>query len=316
MLKPGWDDDLKAFVKSWKPTDEWLDAAEHVHPHRWQSDKNLYLQQLGGIRLENLPERLSRRDIFGIAQGSDSDPITAFLWTMAWGHNGTNYGAARVNKITADDNAETKVAQIIALAQAGSIRAAFDALHGPYRLTGLGTSFGSKLIYFAGFDPNPDSTQPLIFNSLVAKALAEVIDPALAQPKKVRRVVSPDDVVKLADAMDRRYAPMVWVGALLGLRWGEVAALRIGSLDQLARTLTVTETVTRDEHGRPKLGPPKSEAGVRTLSMPQILVNILAGHQIAYLSRTQRGPVVLCKLQAPHLGTGDSQGPTDRRRLP
>lgn len=72
--------------------------------------------------------------------------------------------------------------------------------------------------------------------------------------------------------------PMVWVGALLGLRWGEAAGLRIGSLDLLARTLTVTETVTRDEHGRPFLGPPKSEAGLRTLSMPQVLVNILAGH--------------------------------------
>ncbi|HZM57693.1 MAG TPA: hypothetical protein VFC03_21990 [Acidimicrobiales bacterium] len=88
---------------------------------------------------------------------------------------------------------------------------------------------------------------------------------------RVRRVVSPDDVVALATAMDSRYAPMVWVGALLGLRWGEVAALRIGSLDLLARTLTVTETVTRDEHGRPILGPPKSEAGVRLLSMPQAL---------------------------------------------
>jgi len=107
-------------------------------------------------------------------------------------------------------------------------------------------------------------------------------------PKAVKRkrpVVAPDDVVKLANAMDRRYTPMVWVGALLGLRWGEVAGLRIGSLDLLARTLTVTETVTRDEHGRPFLGPPKSEAGLRTLSMPQVLVTILAGH-LAHMGLT------------------------------
>jgi integrase len=98
--------------------------------------------------------------------------------------------------------------------------------------------------------------------------------------KRKRRVVDPDDVVRLANAMDHRYAPTVWVGALLGLRWGEVAGLRIGSLDLLARTLTVTETVTRDEHGRPILGPPKSEAGIRTLSMPQVLVDILAEHLV------------------------------------
>ncbi|MGP0109407.1 MAG: tyrosine-type recombinase/integrase [Acidimicrobiales bacterium] len=96
--------------------------------------------------------------------------------------------------------------------------------------------------------------------------------------KRKRRVVGPDDVVKLSNAMDPRYAPMVWVGALLGLRWGEVAGLRIGSLDLLVRSLKVTETVTRDEHGRPTLGPPKSEAGIRTLAMPQVLVDILAGH--------------------------------------
>jgi integrase len=96
--------------------------------------------------------------------------------------------------------------------------------------------------------------------------------------KRVRRVVGPDDVARLAKAMDRRYAPMVWVGALVGLRWGEVAGLRIGSLDLLGHTLTVTETVTRDEHGRPSLGPPKSEAGNRTMSLPQALVDILAEH--------------------------------------
>ncbi len=103
--------------------------------------------------------------------------------------------------------------------------------------------------------------------------------------KPVRRVVDPDDVAKLANAMDGRYAPMVWIGALLGLRWGEVAALRIGDLDLLARTLTVTETVTRDEHGRPNLGPPKSEAGNRTMSLPQALVGILAEH-LAYMCLT------------------------------
>ena len=68
------------------------------------------------------------------------------------------------------------------------------------------------------------------------------------------------------------------MGALLGLRWGEVAGLRIGSLHLLARTLTVTETVTTDEDTRPILGPLKSEAGIRSLSMPELLVDILAKH--------------------------------------
>jgi hypothetical protein len=167
-------------VKSWT-VNEWLDAAEQVHPHRWQNIDHIHLQQLFRKRLDNLPSALSRGEIFSVAQGANADPLTAFLWTMAWDHNGTNYGASRVNRIVADPNAAAKIAQIVGLAQAGSIQAAFEELHRQYRLPGLGTSFGSKLIYFAGFDPGVDSTQPLVLDSLVVQALAEVIDPSLAQ---------------------------------------------------------------------------------------------------------------------------------------
>jgi integrase len=100
-------------------------------------------------------------------------------------------------------------------------------------------------------------------------------------PQLVRnhwREVTPDDVLAIVDAIDDRYRAMVWVSALLGLRWGEVAGLRVGRLDLLARTLTVAEIVTRDAKGRPVVGPPKSEAGHRTLAMPTVLVEVLAEH--------------------------------------
>ena len=81
-------------------------------------------------------------------------------------------------------------------------------------------------------------------------------------PRKVRKVchvVGPEDVQALAEAIDIRYSVMVWVGALLGLRWGEVAALRVTDLDLVGGQLEVRRTITRDEHGRPLIGPPKSE---------------------------------------------------------
>jgi len=100
-------------------------------------------------------------------------------------------------------------------------------------------------------------------------------------PRKVRKVctiVGPEDVQALAKAIDVRYSAMVWVGALLGLRWGEVAALRVEDLDLVGGQLEVRRTITRDEHGRPLIGPPKSEAGNPTLSMPVVLGKLLAGH--------------------------------------
>jgi integrase len=101
----------------------------------------------------------------------------------------------------------------------------------------------------------------------------------IKMPVAVRRkrpVLGPEDVAALAGAVDERYRAMVWVAALLGLRWGEVAGLRVGRLDFLNRTLTVSEIVTRDAHGRSVSGPPKSEAGLRTVSMPEVLVEVLA----------------------------------------
>lgn len=96
-----------------------------------------------------------------------------------------------------------------------------------------------------------------------------------------RLVLTPADVGTLAEAIDPRYRAMVWVATLLGLRWGEVAGLRVGRLDLLARSLSVAEIVTRDRYGRPITGPPKSAAGVRTLAMPESLVDLLAEHMAA-----------------------------------
>jgi integrase len=71
---------------------------------------------------------------------------------------------------------------------------------------------------------------------------------------------------------------MVYVGAMLGLRWGECAGLRVHDLDLLARTLTVTGQRTRGRGGRMVEGAPKSLAGRRTLTIPQPLVDMLAAH--------------------------------------
>jgi integrase len=92
-----------------------------------------------------------------------------------------------------------------------------------------------------------------------------------------RHVVTPDELALIAEAMGRNGA-MAYVGAILGLRWGECAGLRVGRLDFFAGTLAVAEQVTRGEGGKHYAGPPKSAAGRRTLAMPNALVQLLAAH--------------------------------------
>jgi integrase len=71
---------------------------------------------------------------------------------------------------------------------------------------------------------------------------------------------------------------MAYLGAILGLRWGEVAGLRVRHVDFLAGTVTVAEQLTRGEGGRSVVGAPKSAAGRRVLSGPRVLLDMLAVH--------------------------------------
>jgi integrase len=92
------------------------------------------------------------------------------------------------------------------------------------------------------------------------------------------KCLSMEHVAAVADVIDPTYRPMVWVAALLGLRWGEVAALRVSSIDLPGRLLTVSEAVGRNERGGPVLGAPKSHAAYRTLTTAKFLTDALASH--------------------------------------
>jgi integrase len=71
---------------------------------------------------------------------------------------------------------------------------------------------------------------------------------------------------------------MAYLGAVLGLRWGEVAGLRVGRLDFLRATVCVAEQVTQGRGGMTTVGAPKSAAGRRTLAAPSELMEQLAAH--------------------------------------
>jgi integrase len=97
---------------------------------------------------------------------------------------------------------------------------------------------------------------------------------------KPRLALQPGELADLATAIGPEWEVMVWLGALLGLRWGECAGLRVGRIDFAGGRVHVTEQVTRAGHGRMIAGPPKSEAGRRTLSAPGALLELLECHLV------------------------------------
>jgi integrase len=66
------------------------------------------------------------------------------------------------------------------------------------------------------------------------------------------------------------------------LRWGEVTALRRCDIDLLAATVSVRAAFVERSTGEILLGPPKSQAGRRTVGIPQAVVPILSEHLATY----------------------------------
>jgi integrase len=93
-----------------------------------------------------------------------------------------------------------------------------------------------------------------------------------------RRIPTVAQLVALIRAIPERYQPMIYCAVVLGLRFSEVAALRVGEIDTDKHMLSVAETLTRDAQGRPVFGPPKSAASRRTVAMPAPLSDLLAEH--------------------------------------
>lgn len=95
------------------------------------------------------------------------------------------------------------------------------------------------------------------------------------------KIIRPADLRALAVALPGGCSPMVYLAAVLGLRWSECAGLRVGRLDFLGRTLAVEEARTRGESGTMVANAPKSEAGRRLMRVPAPLMDLLAEHLTA-----------------------------------
>lgn len=94
-------------------------------------------------------------------------------------------------------------------------------------------------------------------------------------PERVPPTLEQADAI--ADALDPRWRMLVMLAIWSGLRWGEITALRRRSIDLSAGQVNVTEQFVQTS-GQVTLGPPKSEAGRRTVHLPPHVLPDLADH--------------------------------------
>jgi len=102
-----------------------------------------------------------------------------------------------------------------------------------------------------------------------------------------RPIATVDQVFALADVIDPRYRIAVLLATFAGLRVGELLALTRERVDFEAGTVAVVEQLQELVHGGYLLGPPKSDAGRRVVSLPGFMMDELIIH---FAEHAEPGP--------------------------
>src|SRR3546814_23229 len=93
-----------------------------------------------------------------------------------------------------------------------------------------------------------------------------------------RKLPTLGQVFELADAVKPRYRALVLAAAFSGLRRGELFGLRREHVDVEYRTVMVKEQRQQLSDGAHIVGPPKSDAGRRTVALPPEVFEPLVEH--------------------------------------
>lgn len=121
---------------------------------------------------------------------SAGDPVELFLMAMAWGYSPKDYGPARTRAVLNQDGAADKIGAIVAATRSGGAAAGWHALLNTDKINGLNMSFGTKLLYFAGYTTG-HRPRPLV--------LDERVRAALNRPDIAPGTVPPTGLVRQAD---------------------------------------------------------------------------------------------------------------------
>ncbi|WCH91614.1 hypothetical protein POD33_05475 [Streptomyces moderatus] len=123
------------------------------------------------------------------------------------------------------------------------------------------------------------------------------------------------DVFALAEASQPRYRALVLLGAFAALRWGELVALRRRDVDLDAGMIRVRGSVSELNNGERIYKAPKSEAGKRTVAVPQSIMPMVVDHMRQFAEPGADGRVFVgAKGPLPAVTTSTGCGTRPARR--
>lgn len=134
-----------------------------------------------------------------------------------------------------------------------------------------------------------------ILNTAVEDGLIVVnpcsIKGAGVEPADERPLPTLAQVYELAATVQPQFRALVLVAAFGGMRRGELLALTRRDLDLLHRTVTVRLQRQESKGGGHLVGPPKTDAGRRTLVLPATVVPDIEAHLDAWVAPDPDAPV-------------------------
>lgn len=111
------------------------------------------------------------------------------------------------------------------------------------------------------------------------------------EPTSKRPILTVAQAFQLAELIGPRFRSVVLLAAFVGLRKGEMLGMRRVDLDLDAALVTVEQQRQLSRTGAHLVGPPKTDAGRRTVSIPSQLLDDLGRHVEAYAQPCEDGYV-------------------------
>ncbi|CAN5755175.1 site-specific integrase [soil metagenome] len=122
-----------------------------------------------------------------------------------------------------------------------------------------------------------------LIDGLISKSPCLGIALPKDETQREMHYLEPPQVETLVGELQDRYKALIFTAAYTGLRWGELAALKVKNVDLVKGTIRVTEALA-EVNGHLKEGPTKTGA-TRTVALPTFLRQMLSEHLANYPSK-------------------------------
>lgn len=253
-----------------------------IRPPRWAGDKYLarYTDHTGRERSKGFS---TRRDAEAFLQetrvdlrrGVWHDPRPGQTKFSAWAENYLTLPGREATTMARDESvARTHLLPILGQKTLGSIT--------PHDVRRVVETMTSKKLAPKTIHTNYGVLRAMLNGAveadLIAKAPLRGVKLPVAKRKTKIRFLDAHELQQLVAEMPIDYQAMVFLVGVAGLRWSEVAGLRVRHLDVLRCTITISDTLPEVNGKLIEKPSGKSDASSDTLTLLTFLVEKLAEH--------------------------------------